>query len=82
MVAHRTSPTNIGLYLLATVAARDLGWIGTIEMVERLEATLATVGGLEQYRGHLYNWYDTRDLHPLEPRTCPRSTAATSPAIC
>ncbi len=67
VVAHRTSPTNIGLYLLATVTARDLGWIGTIEMVERLEATLATVASLQLFRGHLYNWYDTSDLHPLEP---------------
>ena len=67
VVAHRTSPTNIGLYLLSTVTARDFGWIGTIEMVERLEATLATIDGLERYRGHLYNWYDTRDLHALEP---------------
>ena len=66
-VAHRTSPTNIGLYLLATVTARDFGWIGTLEMVERLEATLTTIEGLERYRGHLYNWYDTRDLHPLDP---------------
>jgi cyclic beta-1,2-glucan synthetase len=67
VVAHRTSPTNIGMYLLATVTARDFGWIGTLEMVERLEATLATIGSLERFRGHLYNWYDTRDLHPLEP---------------
>jgi cyclic beta-1,2-glucan synthetase len=67
IVAHRTSPTNIGLYLLATVTARDLGWIGTHEMVERLEATLATIGSLERFRGHFYNWYDTRDLHRLEP---------------
>ncbi len=67
IVAHRTSPTNIGMYLLSTVTARDFGWIGTIEMVERLEQTLATMGGLERYRGHLYNWYDTRDLRRLEP---------------
>ena len=67
VVAHRTSPTNIGMYLLATVTARDMGWIGTHEMAERLEATLATVGRLERLRGHLYNWYDTRDLRPLEP---------------
>ncbi len=67
VVAHRTSPTNIGMYLLATVTARDFGWIGTLEMVERLEATLATIGRLERWRGHLFNWYDTRDLHPLEP---------------
>ena len=49
------------------MTARDLGWIGTLEMVERLEATLATIGSLERFRGHLYNWYDTRDLHRLEP---------------
>ncbi len=67
VVAHRTSPTNIGMYLLATVTARDFGWIGTFEMVERLEATLATIDRLERYRGHLYNWYDTRDLRRLEP---------------
>ncbi len=67
VVAHRTSPTNIGMYLLATVTARDFGWIGTLEMVERLEATLATIGRLERWRGHLFNWYDTRDLHRLEP---------------
>jgi cyclic beta-1,2-glucan synthetase len=68
VVAHRTSPTNIGLYLLSTVAARDFGWLGTLETVERLEATLATMGRMELFRGHFYNWYDTRDLHPLEPR--------------
>ena len=68
VVAHRTSPTNIGLLLLSTISARDLGWIGSGEMVERLEATLGTLERLERYRGHLYNWYDTRSLRPLEPR--------------
>ncbi|MGD0121641.1 MAG: glucoamylase family protein [Candidatus Limnocylindrales bacterium] len=67
VVAHRTSPTDIGMYLLATVTARDLGWIGTLDMVDRLEATLATIGQLERFRGHLYNWYDTRDLRRLDP---------------
>ena len=81
VVAHRTSPTNIGLLLLSTVAARDFGWIGTLETVERLEATLATIGRLKRFRGHFYNWYDTRDLRPLEPPTSRRSTAAISPAI-
>ncbi|HET9042230.1 MAG TPA: glucoamylase family protein, partial [Burkholderiales bacterium] len=67
-VAHRTSPTNLGLYLLAAVSARDFGWAGTAESVDRLEATLATMGGLQRFRGHFYNWYDTRDLRPLDPR--------------
>ena len=67
VVAHRTSPTNIGMYLLSTVTARDFGWIGTLEMVDRLEQTLATIGEMERFRGHLYNWYDTRDLRRLEP---------------
>ncbi len=68
VVAHRTSPTNIGLYLLSTVTARDLGWLGTLDTVGRLEATFETIGKLEKFRGHFYNWYDTRDLHPLDPR--------------
>ncbi|MDO8483323.1 MAG: protein ndvB, partial [Candidatus Limnocylindrales bacterium] len=57
VVAHRTSPTNIGMYLLSIVTARDFGWIGTREMVERLEATLATLGSLRRFHGHFYNWY-------------------------
>ncbi len=67
-VAHRTSPTNLGLYLLSVASARDFGWIGTIEATARLEATLATMRDLERFRGHFYNWYDTRDLRPLDPR--------------
>jgi cyclic beta-1,2-glucan synthetase len=67
VVAHRTSPTNIGLYLLCAVSARDFGWAGTVEIVERLEATLATMQRLQRFRGHFYNWYDTRDLRALEP---------------
>jgi cyclic beta-1,2-glucan synthetase len=68
VLAHRTSPTNIGLYLGATIAARDLGWLGILETVDRLEATLTTMGRLERFRGHFYNWYETTDLRPLEPR--------------
>src|SRR6202453_5408950 len=68
VVAHRTSPTNIGLYLLSAVSARDLGWSGTLDFVERVEATFATLNRLERFRGHFYNWYDTRDLRPLDPR--------------
>ncbi len=67
-VAHRTSPTNIGLYLLSVVCARDFGWIGTGQAIDRLEATLATMARMQRVRGHFYNWYDTRDLRPLEPR--------------
>jgi cyclic beta-1,2-glucan synthetase len=68
VVAHRTSPTNIGLYLLSTLCARDFGWLGTVETVERLETTLATMGQMELFRGHFFNWYDTRNLQPLNPR--------------
>ena len=68
VVAHRTSPTNIGLYLLSAACARDFGWIGTLEVVERLEATLATMARMAKYRGHFYNWYDTHDLRPLDPQ--------------
>jgi cyclic beta-1,2-glucan synthetase len=68
VVAHRTSPTNIGLYLLSVLTAHDLGWIGITETVERLEATLATMSRVELFRGHLYNWYETDTLHPMEPK--------------
>ncbi len=66
-LAHRTSPTNLGLYLLSVATARDFGWLGTAEVAERLETTLATMARLGRLRGHFYNWYDTRDLRPLDP---------------
>ena len=68
VVAHRTSPTNLGLYLLSAIAAHDFGWLGTVAAIERLEATLGTMNRLERFRGHFYNWYDTRDLRPLDPK--------------
>ncbi len=67
MVAQRTSPTNIGLYLLATACARRFGWIDTPEMLTRCEQTLATLRGLPRHRGHFLNWYDTLTLAPLPP---------------
>ena len=68
VVAHRTSPTNIGLLELATVAARDLGYVSNFEFLERLEFTFATVAKLSKFHGHLFNWYDTRTLEPLTPQ--------------
>jgi cyclic beta-1,2-glucan synthetase len=68
VVAHRTSPTNIGLYLLSTLAANDFGWLGTLDTIDRIEATLDAMGGLERLHGHFFNWYDTTDGSPLEPR--------------
>jgi cyclic beta-1,2-glucan synthetase len=68
VIANRTSPTNIGLYLLSVVAAREFGWLGTADALARLEATFATLDRLERFRGHFFNWYDTHDLRPLDPR--------------
>ncbi|HYX20023.1 MAG TPA: glucoamylase family protein, partial [Thermoanaerobaculia bacterium] len=68
VVAHRTSPTNIGLALLATVSAADFGWIGATETADRLDTLVSAASSLERFRGHLFNWYDTRTLVPLEPR--------------
>lgn len=65
--AHRTSPTNIGLYLIATLAARDYGLIDTALLCARVERTLDTVERMEKWRGHLYNWYDTTTLAVLSP---------------
>jgi cyclic beta-1,2-glucan synthetase len=68
VIAHRTSPTNIGLYFLSVVAAREFGWIGSRDALERLEASFATLDRMERFRGHFYNWYDTHDLRPLDPK--------------
>ncbi len=65
--ADRTSPTNIGLQLLADLGARDLGYLGLGELTARTERALATLDQLERYRGHLLNWYDTKTLQPLPP---------------
>ncbi|MDH5565458.1 MAG: carbohydrate-binding protein [Myxococcales bacterium] len=66
-VAHRTSPTNLGLYLLSTTVAHDFGWIGILDMAKRLEDTLDSMTHLRRFRGHFFNWYDTGDLRPLDP---------------
>ena len=66
-VAHRTSPTNIGLYLLAIACARQFGWLTTSAMIQRLQATLATVERLPKHEGHLLNWYQTETLQVLHP---------------
>jgi cyclic beta-1,2-glucan synthetase len=68
VIAHRTSPTNMGLCLLSVSTARDLGWLGLGETARRMGDVLDSMGRLERYRGHFYNWYGTRDLRPLEPR--------------
>jgi cyclic beta-1,2-glucan synthetase len=68
VIAHRTSPTNIGLLLLATCSARDLGYVGCLELVERQELTFSTLAQLNRLHGHFFNWYDTRTLEPLLPQ--------------
>ena len=68
VIAHRSSPTNFGLYLLSCLAARDFGWIGLTELADRIEATSATLLRLPRYRGHFFNWYETRELRPLDPK--------------
>lgn len=66
-IAHRTSPTNIGMYLLAACCAREFGWIDTAALLARLAATLDTVERMHKHQGHLFNWYDTLTLRPLPP---------------
>ena len=65
VIAHHTSPTNIGLSLLANLTAHDFGYISTDQFLERTSNTIHTVKKLERYRGHLYNWYHTQSLQPL-----------------
>ncbi|MFT4196954.1 MAG: glucoamylase family protein [Pseudoxanthomonas sp.] len=68
VLARRTSPTNIGLSLLANLAAWDFGWLQAGGVVERVRRTLDTLEKLERHRGHFYNWYATDTLQPLPPR--------------
>ncbi|MCI4205464.1 GH36-type glycosyl hydrolase domain-containing protein [Dickeya dianthicola] len=67
-LAHRTSPTNIGLALMANLTAWDFGYIPLGDVLQRVTHTLDTLDKMAHYRGHLYNWYDTRTLAPLNPR--------------
>ncbi len=67
VVAMRTSPTNIGLQLLATVSAYDLGFLTAEDLTERLERVLRSLDRMDRHRGHFYNWYDVQDLRVLEP---------------
>ncbi|MBC7657910.1 MAG: cyclic beta 1-2 glucan synthetase, partial [Frankiaceae bacterium] len=68
VVAHRTSPTNIGLSLLANLTAYDFGYLAQGGLVQRTSDTFASLSRMEQHRGHFYNWYDTLTLQPLHPR--------------
>jgi cellobiose phosphorylase len=67
IVAHRTSPTNMGMALLAHLAAYDFGYLSAGRLLDRLDQSLATMAKLERYRRHFYNWYDTLSLRPLPP---------------
>lgn len=66
-LAQRTSPTNIGLGLLAPLTARDFGYVSTYKMMDLIEKTVDTMESLEKWNGHLLNWYDTQTLKPLRP---------------
>ena len=67
VIAARTSPTNMGLALLANLAARDFGYLSMGGLIQRTQDALTTMQGLERHRGHFYNWYDTHTLQPLHP---------------
>jgi len=67
-VAHRTSPTNVGMMFLSSLTAWDLGYVGPADLAFRLRKSFEALRRLEHYRGHLLNWYDTRTLEPLLPR--------------
>jgi cyclic beta-1,2-glucan synthetase len=67
VIAHRTSPTNMGLALLANLSAYDFGYIQAGQLIERTANALQTMEALERHRGHFYNWYDTQSLKPLQP---------------
>ncbi len=66
-LASRTSPTNMGLALLANLAACDFGYLPVGPLMQRTQNAFASMQRLERHRGHFYNWYETRTLKPLLP---------------
>ncbi|SDI34307.1 Cellobiose phosphorylase [Pseudomonas flavescens] len=66
-IAHRTSPTNMGMALLSHLAAHDFGYLSGARLLARLDQSLTSMAGLERHRRHFYNWYDTQTLKPLPP---------------
>jgi hypothetical protein len=68
LIAHRTSPTNMGMALLADLAACDLGYLPPNKWIERCNHMIDTMERLPIHRGHYFNWYDTKNLTPLPPR--------------
>lgn len=67
-IAHRTSPTNIGIYLASCFCAYDMGYISRKRLIEKIDLTITTIEQMEKWNGHLYNWYNTKNLHTLRPR--------------
>ena len=68
VVAHRTSPTNIGMLLMVYTSVYELGYVGLMTLITRLTYAQKSIDRLERFNGHLYNWYDTQSLQPLKPR--------------
>lgn len=66
-LARRTSPTNVGMYLLSCLAMRELGLIGTDEMCSRVTRTMETLERLPLWHGLPYNWYATDTLAIMDP---------------
>jgi cyclic beta-1,2-glucan synthetase len=66
-VAHRTSPTNMGLALLANLSAWDFGYVSGGQLIDRTANAFRAMEAMERYEGHFYNWYDTQSLNPLLP---------------
>ena len=66
--AHRSSPTNVGMLFLSSLAAWDFGYISLRDLAARTTCALNSLDRLETYRGHTLNWFDTKTLASLEPR--------------
>ncbi len=66
-IGHRTSPTNMGLALLANLSAWDFGYISAGQLLDRTASAFRSMAAMERHKGHFYNWYDTESLKPLLP---------------
>ena len=67
-VAHRTSPTNMGMELTSNLVAYDLGYVGIVNVTSRIDKIMTSMEDMDMYKGHFYNWYDTKTKAPLFPK--------------
>lgn len=67
-VIYNTSPTNMAMGITSNIVAFDLGYIGILQFIERINNIISSMEDLEKYNGHFFNWYNSKTKEPLKPK--------------